>query len=79
MELQVAWTGRVAASTYRTTVIWEFSKAQHLRLVVVSDTSGAPVPPEVVAELDAYFRSTVFQSVQVGTSGVLSLDWGQLR
>lgn len=64
VELEVAWSGRVAGSTYRTTVIWEFSRVEHLRLVVASDTSGAAVPPEVVRELDAYFRSTVFPGMQ---------------
>jgi hypothetical protein len=60
VELQVAWSGRVAGSAYQTTVIWEFSRVQHVRLVVVSDTEGTIVPAERVAALDAYFRDTVF-------------------
>lgn len=60
VELEVVWSGRVAGSTYRTTVIWEFSKQEHIRLVVASDTSGAPVSAEAVGQLDEYFRSSVF-------------------
>jgi hypothetical protein len=59
-RLDVTWNGGFLGSSYITSVEWTCSQAGHVGTRIVADNAFFNVAQQNQAQLDAYFRTTVF-------------------
>lgn len=62
-RLTVEWKGGVLGTDYSTTVEWRCAQAGDMGTKVMSDTALIPIVPQSAAQLDSYFRSSVYPAL----------------
>lgn len=69
IRLPVSWGGGLTGNNYFTTVVWEVSEDGHVSAVVLQDTAPVPVAAQNAAQLNDFFRTSVYPELLATLGG----------